>query len=43
MENDSILVTIIALCYNQGEFVIETLDSIKNQTHSNIQLIIIEF
>jgi glycosyltransferase involved in cell wall biosynthesis len=42
MDNNSSLVTIVALCYNQGEYVIETLESIKNQTYSNIQLIIID-
>lgn len=34
------LVTIIAVCYNQEKWVVETLNSIKNQTHKNIQLII---
>ncbi len=42
MNNNSPLVTIIALCYNHGKYVLETLDSIKNQTHSNIQLIVID-
>ncbi len=36
------LVTIVALSYNHDKFVIETLDSIKNQTYTNIQLIIID-
>lgn len=34
------LVTIIAVCYNQEEWVEETLDSIKKQTYPNIQLIV---
>lgn len=36
------LVTIVALSYNHEKFVIKTLDSIKNQTYQNIQLIIID-
>lgn len=34
------LVTVIILTYNSEEFVIETLESIKAQTYSNIELII---
>ncbi|AZQ61913.1 glycosyltransferase [Flammeovirga pectinis] len=34
------LVSIIALCYNQEKFIEETLNSIKDQTYQNIQLII---
>lgn len=34
------LITIIAVCYNQEEWIEETLDSIKAQTYPNIQLII---
>jgi alpha-1,3-rhamnosyltransferase len=36
----SILVTIPVVTYNAAEFVVETLESIFNQTHQNIQLII---
>lgn len=34
------LVTILAISYNQEKYVIDTLNSIKAQTYSNIQLII---
>lgn len=34
------LVTVIAACYNQGKYLFETLDSIKNQTYPNLQLIL---
>ena len=34
------LLTIIAICYNQEQYVEETLNSIKAQTYPNIQLII---
>ena len=36
------LVSIIALCYNQAKYAVETLDSIVNQTYPNIHLIIID-
>ncbi|QTY27707.1 glycosyltransferase [Flavobacterium sp. CS20] len=36
------LVSIIAVCYNHAKYVIETLESIKNQTYSNIELIIMD-
>lgn len=36
------LVSVIALCYNHEKYLLETLDSIKNQTHKNIQLIIMD-
>ncbi|WP_153799451.1 glycosyltransferase [Foetidibacter luteolus] len=38
--NTAPLVTIIAVCYNQQNWVQQTLDSIKAQTYDNIQLII---
>ncbi len=34
------LVTVICLCYNHGTFVIEALESVLNQTHHNVELII---
>lgn len=36
------LVTIICLCYNHENFVIESLNSVINQTYKNIQLIIVD-
>lgn len=42
MNNNIPLVTIIALCYNHSKYVLETLESIKNQTYTNIQLIVID-
>lgn len=36
------LVSVVAVCYNHAKYVIETLDSIKNQTYSNIELIIMD-
>jgi len=34
------LVTVICLCYNHAEFVVETLNSVLNQSYSNVELII---
>lgn len=42
VREDIPLVSIVAICYNQSKYVIETLDSIIAQTYSNIQLIIID-
>ena len=39
METD-LLVSICVLTYNSSEYIIETLDSIKNQNYQNIELII---
>lgn len=36
------LVSVVAVCYNQAKYLVETLDSIKNQTYSNIELIIMD-
>ncbi len=36
------LVTVIALCYNHERFVLEALQSVVNQTYSNIELIIVD-
>ncbi len=41
-KNEIPLVSVVVLCYNQAKYVEETLDSILNQTYSNIQLIIID-
>ncbi len=38
--NSTPLVSIIAVCYNQDKWVEQTLNSIKQQTYANIQLII---
>ena len=40
MIENTLLVTIVVITYNSSEFVLETLNSIKNQTYSNIELII---
>lgn len=34
------LVSVIVLAYRSAETIIETLDSIKNQTYPNIELIV---
>jgi glycosyltransferase involved in cell wall biosynthesis len=36
------LVTVIAVCYNHERFVIECLDSIRNQTYPTVQIIIMD-
>jgi glycosyltransferase involved in cell wall biosynthesis len=36
------LVSTIALCYNQAKFAVETLESIRNQSYQNIELIIMD-
>jgi alpha-1,3-rhamnosyltransferase len=36
------LVSVISVCYNHAKYVLETLDSIKNQTYPNIELIIMD-
>ena len=40
--NSNPLVSIVATSFNQEDYCIDTLDSIKNQTYSNIELIIID-
>ena len=37
---NSPLVTVICLCYNHANFVIEALESVLNQTYSNVELLI---
>lgn len=39
---DKALVTIICLCYNQEEFVLESLQSVINQEYKKIELIIVD-
>ena len=39
-DNKLPLVSVIALCYNQEKYLIETLNSIINQSYQNIELII---
>ena len=34
------LVTVICLCYNHADYVIEALESVHNQTYSNVELLI---
>jgi glycosyltransferase involved in cell wall biosynthesis len=36
------LVSVICLCYNQEEFVVEAIQSVLNQTYKNIQLIVVD-
>ena len=36
----SALVTVICLCFNHEKFVVEALNSVLNQTHKNVQLIV---
>lgn len=36
------LVTVICLCYNQNRFVVETLQSVLNQTYQPIELIVVD-
>ncbi|MCF3109937.1 glycosyltransferase [Niabella sp. CC-SYL272] len=40
MEGEDLLVSIIIITYNSGDYVLETLDSVKEQTYQNIELII---
>jgi glycosyltransferase involved in cell wall biosynthesis len=40
--NLSPIVSVIALCYNHERFVVECLDSIRDQTFSDIELVIID-
>jgi glycosyltransferase involved in cell wall biosynthesis len=42
MVKENPLVTVIALCYNHERFVLEALQSVVNQTYSNIELIIVD-
>ncbi|NJN27815.1 MAG: glycosyltransferase [Cyclobacteriaceae bacterium] len=42
MSSDLPLVSIVAICYNQARFAVETLESIRNQTYPNIQLIVVD-
>ena len=40
--NNRPLVSIMALCYNHKNFVVQALNSILNQTYHNIELFIID-
>jgi alpha-1,3-rhamnosyltransferase len=40
MINNSPLVSVIVISYNSSEYIVETLESIKNQLYENIELII---
>jgi glycosyltransferase involved in cell wall biosynthesis len=39
-QNDELLVSIIVLSYNSSKYILETLESAKKQTYSNIELIV---
>jgi glycosyltransferase involved in cell wall biosynthesis len=39
---DATLVTVICSCYNHNAFVIESIQSVLNQTYKNIQLIVVD-
>jgi alpha-1,3-rhamnosyltransferase len=39
-KKDALLVSVIVITYNSKDFIIETLNSIKNQTYKNIELIV---
>lgn len=36
------LVSVICVCYNHARFVVEALESVKRQTYSNVELIIVD-
>jgi glycosyltransferase involved in cell wall biosynthesis len=42
MEQSLPLVTVVGLCYNHSRYVIETLESIKQQTYPNLEVILID-
>jgi glycosyltransferase involved in cell wall biosynthesis len=42
MEQSFPLVTVVGLCYNHSCYVIETLESIKEQTYPNLEVIVID-
>jgi len=42
MKDTQPLVSVIAACYNHSRFVLECLESIRNQTYKNTQLIILD-
>lgn len=39
---DAVLVTVICSCYNHEKFVTESIQSVLNQSHKNIQLIVVD-
>ena len=41
MSNDKPVVSVIVPCYNQGEYVQETLESVRVQTYPNLECIIV--
>ena len=39
---DNPLVSVICLCYNHSDFVVECLNSVNNQTYKNIEIIVVD-
>lgn len=40
MENKEPLVSVLIVAYNSSDYIVETLESVKNQTYQNIELIV---
>ena len=40
MKESEKLVSVLVVCFNSSEFIVETLNSIKNQTYKNLELIV---
>jgi len=36
------MVTVVGLCYNQGRYIIESLECIRQQTYPNLQVILVD-
>lgn len=40
MSTHNSLVSVVVICYNSAQYILETLESIKSQSYKNIELII---